>query len=44
MIELEDHPWFVGTQAHPELKSQPIKPHPLFKSFITAALHYRKEI
>ena len=44
MIELEDHPWFVGTQAHPELKSQPIKPHPLFKSFITAALNYRKEI
>ena len=36
MIELVDHPWFVGTQAHPELKSQPIKPHPLFKGFIAA--------
>ena len=37
MIELEDHPWFVATQAHPELKSQPIEPHPLFKGFVAAA-------
>ncbi len=38
MIELEDHPWFVATQAHPEFKSQPLIPHPLFKAFIGAAL------
>lgn len=38
MIELPDHPWFVGTQAHPEFKSRPNKPHPLFKGFIAAAL------
>ena len=37
MIELVDHPWFVATQAHPELKSQPIDPHPLFKGFVAAA-------
>jgi CTP synthase len=38
MIELTDHPWFVATQAHPELKSQPVKPHPLFKDFVAAAV------
>ena len=38
MIELPSHPWFVGTQAHPELKSRPNRPHPLFKGFIEAAL------
>ena len=38
MIELADHPWYVATQAHPELKSQPVKPHPLFKEFIAAAV------
>jgi len=37
-IELRDHPWFVGVQYHPELKSMPFKPHPLFASFIKAAL------
>ena len=37
-IELKDHPWFVGVQYHPELKSMPFKPHPLFASFIKAAL------
>ena len=36
-IELKDHPWFVGVQFHPELKSKPFDPHPLFKSFIQAA-------
>jgi CTP synthase len=44
MIELKDHPWFIGTQAHPELKSQPLKPHPLFTSFIKAALDYLQVI
>lgn len=37
MIELTDHPWFIGTQAHPELKSRPNRPHPLFKEFVVAA-------
>lgn len=38
MIELPNHPWFVATQAHPELKSRPNRPHPLFKGFIKASL------
>jgi CTP synthase len=38
MIELPGHPWFVGVQFHPELKSKPFEPHPLFASFIKAAL------
>ena len=38
MVELKDHPWFVATQAHPELKSRPNRPHPLFKGFIKAAI------
>jgi CTP synthase len=38
IIELADHPWFVGVQFHPELKSRPFEPHPLFKSFIAAAV------
>jgi CTP synthase len=37
MVELSDHPWFVGCQFHPELKSRPNRPHPLFASFIEAA-------
>ncbi|MFA5621947.1 MAG: CTP synthase [Thermovirgaceae bacterium] len=37
IIELEEHPWFVGVQFHPELKSRPIRPHPLFVGFIGAA-------
>ncbi|WP_042681132.1 CTP synthase, partial [Anaerosalibacter massiliensis] len=39
-IELEDHPWFVAVQFHPEFKSRPTKPHPLFKSFVQAAKDY----
>ena len=38
MIELPKHPWFVGCQFHPELKSRPTRPHPLFASFIEAAV------
>ena len=38
MIELREHPWFVGTQFHPEYKSKPRKPHPLFAGFIAAAV------
>ena len=37
-IEIPDHPWFVGVQFHPELKSKPFKPHPLFGSFVEAAM------
>jgi CTP synthase len=36
-VELIDHPWFVGVQYHPELKSRPFEPHPLFASFVAAA-------
>ncbi len=43
MIELPEHPWFVGCQFHPELKSRPTQPHPLFASFIeAAAAHMRR--
>ena len=38
IVEREDHPWFVGVQFHPELKSRPFAPHPLFASFISAAV------
>ena len=38
VIEIPDHPWFIGVQFHPELKSRPFDPHPLFKSFIGAAV------
>ena len=40
-VEIEDHPWFVGVQYHPELKSRPLKPHPLFREFVRAAVEYR---
>ena len=38
IVEIPEHPWFVGVQFHPELKSKPFEPHPLFTSFIRAAL------
>jgi CTP synthase len=38
IVEYEDHPWFIGVQYHPELKSRPFEPHPLFQSFINAAV------
>ena len=41
MVEIPSHPWFVATQAHPELKSRPNRPHPLFRGFIEAALKIR---
>jgi CTP synthase len=37
-MELEGHPWFIGVQYHPELKSRPFAPHPLFAAFIAAAV------
>ncbi len=41
IIEVPDHPWFVGVQFHPELKSRPAEPHPLFTAFVAAALAHR---
>jgi CTP synthase len=38
IVEYEDHPWFIGVQFHPELKSRPFEPHPLFASFVEAAM------
>jgi CTP synthase len=43
IVELKGHPWFVGVQFHPELKSRPLQPHPLFRDFIAAALRYQDE-
>ena len=43
IVELADHPWFLGCQFHPEFKSKPLKPHPLFVSFIEASLEYRQK-
>ena len=40
IVEIPDHPWFVGVQFHPELKSRPNRPHPLFRDFIGAALEH----
>ena len=39
IVEINDHPWFIGVQYHPELKSKPFDPHPLFKSFIKASMN-----
>ena len=43
MIELPDHPWFVASQGHPEFKSRPTRPHPLFRDFVAASLAHRKQ-
>jgi CTP synthase len=43
IVELDDHPWFLGCQFHPEFKSKPMKPHPLFADFIGAALEHAKK-
>jgi CTP synthase len=43
LVELRDHPWFLGCQFHPEFKSRPLKPHPLFKAFIGASHAHRRE-
>ena len=43
IIELKNHPWFIGVQFHPEFKSRPLTPHPLFSSFINAAKSIRKK-
>ncbi len=41
IIELDNHPWFIGVQFHPEFKSRPLSPHPLFSSFIEASKNHR---
>ncbi len=43
MVEVADHPWFIGTQAHPEFKSRVAKTHPLFKDFVKAALTFKNQ-
>ena len=42
IVELPDHPWFLAVQFHPELKSRPHDPHPLFRDFVRAALERRR--
>jgi CTP synthase len=42
ICELADHPWYLGCQFHPEFKSKPLEPHPLFRAFVGAALEYRR--
>ncbi len=43
IIELPLHPWFVAVQFHPELKSRPVAPHPLFREFVKAVIHFSEE-
>ncbi|HPR50757.1 MAG TPA: CTP synthase [Deltaproteobacteria bacterium] len=42
IVELDDHPWFLGCQFHPEFKSKPMQPHPLFREFIRASLNFHR--
>jgi len=42
VVEIPDHPWFVSVQFHPELKSRPIYPHPLFRDFVAAAVSFHE--
>jgi CTP synthase len=44
IVELADHPWFIGCQFHPELRSRPTRPHPLFAGFISAAVAQKKRV
>jgi CTP synthase len=44
IVEIEDHPWFLGCQFHPEFKSRPTDPHPLFRAFIEASLREKKSL
>ncbi|NUM75617.1 gamma-glutamyl-gamma-aminobutyrate hydrolase family protein, partial [candidate division KSB1 bacterium] len=43
IMELENHPWFVGVQFHPELRSRALRPHPLFRDFVAAALKFAQK-
>ena len=42
IVELGDHPWFLGCQFHPEFKSRPLEPHPLFASYIRAVVEQKR--
>ena len=42
IVELKEHPWFLGCQFHPEFKSTPLKPHPLFREFVKSSIEYKK--
>jgi CTP synthase len=44
IVELHDHPWFLGCQFHPEFKSRPVAPHPLFRDYIRACLEYKRSL
>jgi len=44
IVEIQDHPWFLGCQFHPEFKSRPLKPHPLFRDYIGACLDYKRSL
>lgn len=43
IVEMDNHPWMLGCQFHPEFKSRPTRPHPLFRDFVAAALKHQKE-
>ncbi|MBX7231745.1 MAG: CTP synthase [Bdellovibrionales bacterium] len=43
ILEIQSHPWFIGVQFHPEFKSKPLKPHPLFTHFVAAGLHFKQQ-
>jgi CTP synthase len=44
VVELKDHPWFVAGQFHPEFKSSPMRPHPLFREFVRAAQQEKRRL
>jgi CTP synthase len=44
IVEIKNHPWFLGCQFHPEFKSRPMAPHPLFRDFIKASLEYHQKV
>lgn len=44
IVEIPDHPWFLGCQFHPEFQSGPLSPHPLFRDFIGAALAFSSQV
>ena len=44
IVELKDHPYFVGVQFHPEFKSKPTQAHPLFRGFVRAAIQYQESL
>ena len=44
IVELKDHPWFIGVQFHPELRSTVMNPHPLFVTFVEASVEHKKSV